>query len=183
VSYQSLLNALARTVGGTQPDNAHTSVPAPKTVNGVLLPDQRPFWFSGVDTGDGTGVAGLPGCWSVPTEIVARTPMAMVLPDGWQPNAMTPYPIPGHKYRDDRIVIRLFTGNAPMQVAIAQLIAFADIVTDAFDHHMGGFGEPNVSTVDCSTGRFLEVDWGGAAYFAVDFRVTILRGIPVTRTP
>jgi hypothetical protein len=183
MSYQTLLNALARTVGGTQPDNAHTSIPAPKTINGVVQPDQRPFWFSGVDAGDGSGVAGLSGCWSVPTEKFAKTPVAMILPDSWAPDPQFPFPLQGHKYRDDRAVVRVFTGNAPMQVAIAQLNGFADTITDAFDHHMQAFGETGVTTVDCSTGRFLEVNWGGAAYFAIDFRVVVYRGLPVTRTP
>ena len=183
MSYPTLRDAIARIVGGTQPDNAHTSIAPPSTVGNVTAPDQRPFWFSGADTGDASGVAGLAGCWSVPTEKIPVTPVAMVLPDSWQPDAQFPFPVQGHKYRDDRLVVRLFTGNAPMQIAISQLEVFADTVTDAFDHHMQAFGEAGVSTVDCSTGRFLEVNWGGAAYFAIDFRVTVYRGLPVSRTP
>ncbi len=176
MSYQSLLNALARTVGGTQPTAGQAAAGS-----GVPLV-QQPYWFSGADAGDASGVSGLAGCFSVPTEKITLTPVAMILPDSWAPNALTPYPTAGHKYRDDRVVVRVFTGNAAMQVAISQLNVFADAITDAFDHHMQAFGEANVGTVDCSVGRFLEVDWGGGAFFAIDFRVTVLRGIPVTRT-
>lgn len=180
MSYQALVNAVAQIVGGTQPSNAQTTASAGP-------PDQRPYWFSGVDSIDGSGVAGLVGCWSVAPDILNTTPVALVLPEGWAPQSIgggQPFPRQGRKYREDVIHLRVVTGHADLQSQMALLINFADTIPAAFDAHMTLLGQANVDTADCSTGVFLEVEWPvGTVYMALQFIIRIRRAIPVTYSP
>ena len=179
MSYQTLLNAVAQVVGGTQPNNSQTSALAGP-------PDQRPYWFSGLETGDGSGVAGLAGCWSVAPDVFTNTPVGVVLPDGWTPQMIgggQPFPRQGRKYREDVVHVRVMTGHTDLQSQMSSLVNFADLVPTAFDTHMQLFNQAGVDTADCSTGVFLEVEWPtGTVYMAVQFIVKIRRAIPVTYT-
>jgi hypothetical protein len=169
--YQALLDAVARVVGGTQPDAAHASVPA----------ERRPYWFSGVDTGDSSGVAGLAGCWSVPTEQVTSTPVGMVFVGPWRPDpTMQPFPVGGHKYTEDEIHVRVMVGHDASQTLIARLVNFRDTVPPAFEAHMQLLGTSGVTSAWCNEGDFIEMTWGGNVYFALTFIVRVARGLNVT---
>lgn len=171
MSYLTLLNAVAQVVGGTQPNSTLSSV-------ATAL---QPYWYSGADTTDGTGVAGLAGCFSLPTEQLNSTPVAMVLPDAWNP--LQPFPTQGRKYREDLVHVRVMVGHTDLQTAFVQLVNFADLVPTAFDTHMMLFNQANVDTADCSAGSFLEVEWPvGTVYYALQFVVKVHRAIPVTYT-
>lgn len=173
MSYQTLLNSMARVVGGTQPNAAQVAA------GSATLPALQPYWFSGLDTGDGSGVAGLAGCFSLPTETIGTTPIALVLPSSWLP--LQPFPTQGKKYREDTVHVRVLTGHGDLQTEMAQLVLFADLVPTAFDTHMQLFGEPYVVTADCSEGSFLEIEWpAGTVYTCVEFVVKVQRAIPIT---
>lgn len=172
MSGQTLLNAVARVVGGTQPSNALTTASAGP-------PDQRPYWFSGLETGDGSGVAGLAGCWSLPLESLTNTPVAMVLPDTG--SDLDAFPTQGHRRLENLIHVRVLTGHGDLQSNMAALVNFDDLVQAAFNSHMTLFNEPNVDTAWCSPGTYLEVAWPeGTVYTAVQFVVRVHRSIPVT---
>lgn len=176
MSGQTLLNAVAKVVGGTQPSNSQTSIPAPS--NGEI--DRRPYWFSGVDTGDGSGVAGLSGCWSLPLETL-NVPggVGMVLPDAG--NDLDPFPTQGHRRIENLVHVRVLTGHGDLQSNMAALVNFDDLVQAAFNSHMSLFNEPYVDTAWCSPGTYLEVAWPeGTVYTAVQFVVKVHRSIPVT---
>lgn len=164
MSYQALLNAMAQVVGGTQPDAGHASVPMA----------QQPYWYSGFDTGDSSGVSGLAGCHSLPTEVLGNLPVAMILPDKWDPLAED-YPVQGEYSREDAIRVRVFAGNNDMQTVMGQLVELADTIPAAFNAHLQLLGTQNVLAAINDRGQFLEVDWGGTVYFAIEFTVRVQR--------
>ena len=169
LSYLDLLNAVARVVGGTQPSASQSSVAAAL----------QPYWFSGRDTGDSSGVAGLVGCFSLPTSTIDATPVAMVLPGPWRPNSNFPFPTQGHKFTEDDVHVRVMVGHDDEQAQMARLVNFRDTLPPAFDAHMQLFGSAGVSTAWSNEGDFLEVLWSGNVYFALQFVVRVQRSLPV----
>lgn len=168
MSYLTLLNAMAQVVGGTQPDAGHASVPTA----------QQPYWYSGYDTGDSTGVSGLAGCHSLPTEVLGNLPVAMILPDRREPLAED-YPVQGEYSREDTIRVRVFAGNNDMQTVMGQLVNVADAVPAAFNAHLELLATQDVMAAICDRCQFLEVEWGGTVYFAIEFTVRVQRSSSV----
>jgi hypothetical protein len=175
VAYLDLLNAVAQVVGGTKPSAAQVAV------GSTVAVANQPYWYSGLDAQDSSGVAGLVGCFSLPTEAVPGGPFAMVIPDAWLP--LEQFPTQGHERREDTVHVRVMAGHTDLQSAMAQLVNFADLVPTAFNTHMTLFGQANVFTAWCSQGAFLEVEWPvGTVYMAIQFTVQVQRSIPVTRS-
>lgn len=165
MAFLDMLNAAAKVVGGTQPD-----------------PTGNPYWFSGRDVGDSSGVAGLSGCWSLPPSVLGATPIAMVLPGPWRPADVT-YPTQGHKFEEQELHVRVMVGHDDEQAQLALLVPFRDLVPPAFDSHMMLFNTAGVTSAWCSEGDFLEVSWpAGTTYFALIFVVRCQRAITVTYT-
>jgi len=173
VTYLNLLSAVARVVGGTHPDTAHSTVTA----------SQLPYWYSGRDTGDNSGVSGLVGCWSLPTELIGGTPVGMVLPGPWKPDEVLSYPMQGRKFVEDQVHVRIMVGHDDEQAQMAALVNFRDTVPPAFDGHMELFNTPGVVSAWSNEGDFLEVLWGGNVYFALVFIIRVQRGLNVTYQP
>lgn len=166
MAYLDLLAAVARIVGGTQPDAAG-----------------QPYWFSGHDAGDASGVAGLAGCWSVPTETLGATPVGLVLPGPWRPDSTMPaFPTQGHKFSEDEVHVRVMVGHDSEQALMARLVNFRDSVPPVFDAHMQLLNTAGVASAWCNEGDFQEVMWGGNVYFALVFVVRVQRGLSVTYT-
>jgi hypothetical protein len=159
---------VAQVVGGTQPSAAQASVPA----------TLQPYWFSGADTGDGSGVAGVVGCFSLPQGALNSTPVGMVLPAVWKP--LEPRPMQGRKFIEDEVRVRILTGHDDITLQMALLVNFRDTVELAFNQHMQLFNTPGVLTTNCREGTFLEVDLGGTVYLAVEFNVFVQRGLAAT---
>jgi hypothetical protein len=171
MAFLDLLSAVAHVVGGTQPAQNQTTVSA----------TQLPYWYSGHDTGDSSGVAGLAGCWSVPTEVIGATPVGMVLPGPWRPDSSMPaFPMQGHKFTEDEVHVRIMVGHDAEQALMARLVNFRDTVPPVFDAHMQLLNTTGVSSAWCNEGDFLEVQWGGNVYFALAFIVRVQRGTNVT---
>jgi hypothetical protein len=173
VSFDALLAAVARAVGGTQPSAALSTVPAPL----------QPYWYSGRDAADGTGVSGVVGCFSLPVATIDATPVAMVLPGPWRPDQSMPtYPMQGHKFTEDDIHVRVMVGHDDETAQMARLVNFRDTVPPAFDAHMQLFNTLDVAAAWCNEGDFIEVLWSGNVYFAMQFIVRVQRGSPVSYT-
>lgn len=168
--YLTLLQAVARVAGGSNPTNpqilaAHPEMPS----------DLYPYWFSGLDHGnDGTGVAGLVGCFALPSEIVGPTPVGMLVPNRFDPATD---PRGGQKIADEQVALRVMVGRDDMATQALRLVKFRDIVPAQFDLHMSAFGEPGVYMLQCDRGRFIELDWGGAPYMAWEFTIFVRRAI------
>lgn len=183
MAYLDILTAAARVVGGSLSDVAH-SPPPTGTAPGILAP-LLPYWYSGRDMGDGTGVSGLTGCFAVPPEVVPFDPIAMILPGTWARSAGMPsYPLQGKKYDEDIIVVRIMVGHDDVTQSLLRLVNFRDTVPTAFDTHMQMFSSAGVVTADCADGRFIETEWpSGTAYFALEFYIHIERDINIIRQP
>ncbi|MGH8304874.1 MAG: hypothetical protein ACRETG_04625 [Steroidobacteraceae bacterium] len=187
-SYLDLLSATAKVVGGTQPTLAQMQAGAngigqdqDPAVKLATQTAQQPFWFSGSDVGDGSGVTGIVGCYSLPCEVWGSLPVGMVIPHQWMP--LEAQPFQGSKDRLDDYRVRVLVGNGSLEVLMAQLVDYSDSVPAAFDTHAQLFASMGVGYGDCSRGIFLELNWGGKVYLALEFTLTIYRSIPTIRTP
>lgn len=176
MAFQDVLNAVARVVGGTQPDDAHTTA--------VVDPedgfDYRPYWFSGADAGDGTGIPGVVGCYSLPVGKLDVTPVGMVLSATWKREGQ--FPTQGQKFLSDELRVRVLTGHDNVTGDMAFLVNFRDLVEPAFDTHMELFGAAGVTAADAQSGEFLEIDLGGTTYLAAEVVVMVRRAVSVTYT-
>lgn len=163
-----MLNAVARVVGGTQPPAGQSSV----------TDSRQPYWYSGVDAGDGTGIAGVVGCFSLPVGTLDTTPVGMVLPASWKREQQ--FPTQGSKFQSDELRVRVLTGHDDITGAMAFLSNFRDLVESAFDSHMELFGAIGVTAADAQSGAFLEIDLGGTTYLAAEVVVIVRRAVSVT---
>jgi hypothetical protein len=161
IAFLDLLGSVAKVVGGNQPDASG-----------------RPYWYSGRDLADGSGVTGLAGCHSLPPEVLETTPVAIVLPGAWVP--MTNFPTQGHKVTEDAIRVWVMVGHDDLQSQMAMLVGFRDLVPTAFDSHMQLFNTAGVFTASCAEGQFREEPWAGSAYLVLEFVVRVQRQLAVT---
>jgi hypothetical protein len=143
--FQTLLNAVAQVVGGTAPN-----------------PATEPFWFSGSQVGDGTGVAGLKGCFSTPPGSIEDPPMAFVIGG---PFRLTDEPRQGIKGYED------------MDYSI--LDPFRDSVPAAFDSHMQLFSTPTVLDAVIVSGRPGFFAWGRFPFVGWEFGLRVRRLAPI----
>ncbi len=162
MSYPGLLQAVATVVGGTfvrtNPDGSG--------------------WYSGKDSGDATGVSGLAGAFWPPPEIVQDTPVALVIPGNSK--LLMAHPMSGRKDLQDQVHVRVLVGHTSLPTMLSTVAAFHDTVPTAFDSHMQLLGTSTVLTASCDGPQFLEVEWGGSAYAALEFVIGVERSIPVT---
>lgn len=159
-AYRNLLTAVATVVGGNQPD-----------------PVNKPYWFSGKDLGDGSGVAGLAGAWWPPVETFSDTPVALIIPGNSK--LQLPFPTQGKKEIESIVHVRVMVGHSDLPTMILTVADFHDVVPTAFDTHMQLLGSPNVLAANCDGPDLLEVEWGGSPYAALEFMVRIQRVLPV----
>lgn len=161
--FLDVLSAIAHVAGGTQPD-----------------PFGKPYWYSGKDTGDSTGVTGLSGCWAVPDETLADTPIGLVLPGSWRlPNDILTQ---GMEYNEDDVILHVLVNRSPIQAQLAILAPFRDSVPVAFRGHMTAFGVADALALFASSGRFIEQEWGGQEYLGLEFTIRVQRAPHVTYT-
>lgn len=122
-NYLDLLDAIGLIVGGTQATD----------INGPIA-----HFFSGYKQGDGTGLANLHGCWSVPPAVVNDTPMALLLTDTFQvegPEQKEVF-IPGNEWNVDSIRLQILVALSDHPTAWALLAPYRDGVTSLFNSHM-----------------------------------------------
>lgn len=154
-TFQDLLGAVAQVVGGTQPD----------AVN-------NPFWYSGFEVGDGTGVAGIKGCMSVPPGAIQDTPMAFCMGSTLR---LSEEPRQGIKGYEDMIRIQLFVGRVETSVDYSVLDPFRDLIPAAFDSHMQLFATANVLDAVIIGGNPAALTWASQPYIGWDFHLRVRR--------
>jgi len=93
---------------------------------------------------------------------------------------LMPYPTQGHKELEDTVHVRVMVGHSNLATMMLLVAAFHDVVPAAFDTHMTLFGSSNVLAASCDGPEWLEVEWGGSTYAALEFQVRIQRVLPVT---
>lgn len=145
-------------VGGTAPD-----------------PTNNPHWFSGSTAGDGTGVAGIAGCYSVPPETLPDPPIGVLTPERF--HAMGPERdilIQGEEFNEDHIRISLLLWRNDLPTQYANLINYRDSVPAVFRSHMQLGGTVNLDAF-ITEGRTGLVTWGGTEYIGWEFQLRIRR--------
>jgi hypothetical protein len=171
--FQSVMDAIAQVVGGTQPDATN-----------------RPRWFSGRDSGDGTGL--LPGgtypvftgCYSAPPDAIEDYPVGVVLPgpfqirgaDGrenyWQ----------GSELNVDDLSVWIIVARQDSQTTFGNLMPYRDLMPAAFAAKMTAFSTVNILQAMVVSGRPKALKWGDITYDAIEFVVRVSRMIPRTYT-
>jgi hypothetical protein len=172
VSFQDLRDAAARVVGGSAPD----------LVN-------RPRWFSGQDAGDGTGVAGMIGCYSAAQanlDVAGSSPVGgaigMVLngPGNLHYPASTDSLGPSQEYSFDNLRLLVLISRQDPEIEDALIGPFRDLVPAAFRAHTTLFNTVNVNQAAPSAWRPIALTYGNGKFIGWDFTIRVFRTTTVT---
>jgi hypothetical protein len=163
-----VLDKIARIVGGT--------------VSAV-----DPTFFSGPlangGAGDGTGVAGLTGCYSTAPDNIQALPVAIVISDDFKADLASL----GEEDNEDNVRVLVLVSSEIAESQMKQLTPFRDSVPAAFRLHMqatfGGQPAPNACDFFITSGRSGVHLWGDAQYLAWDFNVRVRRMVATGYTP
>ncbi len=152
-----VLDHIARVVGGT-----------------VSTTDSH--FFSGDQANDGTGVAGLKGCWSETPNGIQSTPVAIVMPAPFTATLNTQ----GKEPNEDHVKIQVLVAKYDLKSQMGVLTPFRDSVPAAFRAHMQAFAIPDI--IDCfiTAGRPGVGKYGSDEYLAWDFDLRVRRLLSVT---
>lgn len=162
-SMDILMGRLARVIGGTVSLKDHT-------------------FFSGAKAVDGTGVAGIKGCYSVVPKTIQTTPVAIIYPAPFTATLTST----GEEDNVDRFPVLLLV--APIDKSqISVLVKFRDSVPEAFRAHMRMY-PPDPNNPDALSG-FIEGGtpgehrFNGIDYYAWEFILRVDRLLPVSYVP
>lgn len=165
-AYLAILNKVAQLVGGTAPD-----------------PINSPYFFSGSQVGDNTGIAGIAGCYSIPPETLPDPPIGIVIPENFtlQGPAHSGQLMQGNEDNEDhiRIWVLLWRNDAPTQYA--NLIPFRDGVPALFRAHMQLGGLVNIDAFIVA-GHSAVMKWNGTEYLGWEFILRVRQLLSVTYT-
>jgi hypothetical protein len=162
---QDVRDACARVVGGTAPDAAN-----------------RPRWFSGVDSADGTGVAGVVGCWSAAQAQItvagggavgSAAGMVMNGPGNLHFPASVDSLGPSQEYTFHNLRLLLVIPRADPETEDSLLTPFLDSVRAAFRAHTTLFNTANVEQAVPSAWRPLALTWGTGKFIGWDFTIRV----------
>jgi hypothetical protein len=169
--FQDLMDACAKVVGGNQPE-----------------PGTNPHFYSGYNNQqDGTGIAGLHGCYSVPPETIQEPPLGVILPGSFTVNSekQRDLLVQGEEYNVDNLKLFIFVRNTDSKTEFANLTPFRDSVPAAF-RAATQLGNPNLIAgqsllqVWCADGRPGVFTWGGTTLIGWEFTLRVLRMIFAT---
>lgn len=175
--FQTILDALAFVVGGTQ--DTDSTAPA--------------NFYSGYRAGDGTGIQGLMsvvsppqvagppvllGCYSSPPPSITDTPVAVLLPRKFE--ALLGSAIEEHT---DDIALKILVAKVDTTYAVPNASIYRDLVPQQLSQHMtlkDAQGTPvgNIIQGFAVAGEFGGFDWAGVPYIGWEFTVRVRRLIP-----
>jgi hypothetical protein len=163
-----VLDKIARIVGGT-----------------VTTVD--PTFFSGAmangGLGDGTGVAGLTGCYSTTPDGLQGLPVAIVIADDFKADLASL----GEEDNEDNVRLLILVSSEISESQMKQLTPYRDSVPAAFRAHMqatfSGTPAPNAADFFITNGRSGVHLWGEAEYLAWDFTVRVRRMVATSYSP
>jgi hypothetical protein len=168
--FQDLLDAMAKVVGGTQSDS---------TTN--------PHFYSGYKSQDGTGIAGIHGCYSVPPEVIGDPPIGVIVPGKFTVNSDRTRDLltMGEEYNVDDLKLFLFVRNNDSKTQYANLNPFRDSVPAAFRAatqlgNAGLIAGQQILQVWCSDGRAGVFTWAGTSLIGWEFNLRVIRTLMVT---
>lgn len=169
-TFYDVVSAIALTVGGTQPD----------AVN-------KPYWFSGYDANDGTGVANLHGCYAEPPSAINDPPIGIILPTSFTahaPGGDSDRLVFGMEEQIDDIRLWILVRKIDPKTAWPNLAPFRDTVPDALRQHLQ-FGNyptsiPGVEQAWINSGQIIRTDYAGVEYAGWEFNVRVMRLLATT---
>jgi hypothetical protein len=170
--FQTLLDAIAKIVGGSQSDAG-----------------TNPHFYSGYKSQDGTGIANLHGCYSVPPEVIGEPPIAVILPGAFSVNADKPRDllVQGEEYNIDNLKLFVFVRNNDSKTQFANLNPFRDSVPAVFRGALQ-LGNPSLITgqtilqIWCSDGRPGVFTYAATSLIGWEFNLRVTRMIFATYT-
>ena len=169
MAFSDVFDAIALIVGGTQPDATN-----------------QPYFYSGVQKGDGTGIAGIKGCYSAPPENVScDVPFAVVLmgtgTDGsdFRGGSTLMY---GENFPQDMIRLQICVGRTQPEYQYDKLMDFRDLVPATFAGKLQLNATATVLDAFPQDYKFAHVTWGGTEYMCLEFRIRVRRQITQTYT-
>lgn len=169
--FQTLLDNVAKVIGGTQPDAA-----------------SRPRWFSGRDVGDSTGIQlgsnsqgvaypVLTGCYSAPPEAIGDVPVGIVLAG--------PFEVSGGARRDvytqgvemntDDLRLIILINRVDTETTFTNLAPFRDLIPAALAAKMTAFSSVNVLQAMVRGGKPVTTTWGSQAFDGFEFTIRVIR--------
>lgn len=162
--FHDVLANIALIVGGTQPDATN-----------------KPYFYSGVQTGDSTGISGIKGCYLGPPESIdCDVPFAVVLlgtgTDGSDFRGGSNL-YQGELFKQDYIKLQICVGRTQPQYQFDTLIGYRDTVPTTFAGKMTINSTANVLDVFPQDYRFAEVMWAGTPYMCLEFRLRVRRDV------
>jgi hypothetical protein len=175
-NFQDVLDAVAKVVGGTQPD----------AVN-------RPRWFSGDTVGDNTGLqpnAGLAlpvypsfkGCYSAASDSIIDIPIGVVLPGPFTvegPRSRDVY-VRGVEHNIDDLRLIILINRQDAETTFTNLMPYRDLVPAAFAAAMTGASTANVLQMMVRGGKPISTSWGGSPFDGIEFTIRVIRSISRT---
>lgn len=138
----SILDKVGLLIGGTQPN-----------------PIGSPHFYSGLQVGDNTGVAGIAGCYSIPPETLPDPPVALLYPSSF--DAMGPAHagqlMQGNEDNQDDITIWVLLWRNDLPTQYAAMVPFRDSIPALFRQHMqlGGLINIDAFIIHGHTGRMV----------------------------
>jgi hypothetical protein len=163
-SLMSVLDRIGLLIGGTQPD-----------------PVGSPHFYSGVQVGDGTGVAGIQGCYSIPPETLPDPPIAVLWPDKFE--AMGPAHagqlMQGNEDNQDDIYLWVLLWRNDLPTQYAAMVQYRDSIPALFRQHMQLGGLVNIDAFVIA-GRTGTMKWENDTYLGWEFTLRIRQLYSVT---
>ncbi len=153
VEAATYLNNIAKIVGGTQPDAT-----------------KNPYFYSGARVGDGTGVAGIKGCYSRPPFVVEEAPCGIVFTGRFRSTLDINLERQDEGYR---LVVLVKKVDSRSDFAI--LNKFRDSIPAAFRGHITLLGAQDVVMTLVSDGRAIGMEYAGEKWWAWEYTVSVLR--------
>jgi hypothetical protein len=168
--FQDLLDAIAKLIGGNQPD-----------------PLTNPHFYSGYKAQDGSGVAGIHGCYSVPPESIQEPPLAVILPGAFTVNSdkARDLLVQGEEYNVDNLKLFLFVRNNDSKTQFANLNPFRDLIPTVFRAatQLGNaslISGQSILQVWCADGRPGVFTYAGTSLIGWEYTLRVIRMLAVT---
>jgi hypothetical protein len=168
--FQDLLDAIAKLVGGNQPD-----------------PQTNPHFYSGYKNQDASGVAGLHGCYSVPPESIQEPPLAVLIPGPFNVNSdkAKDLLVQGEEYNVDNLKLFLFVRNNDSKTQFANLNPFRDLIPAVFRGAVQ-LGNPalivgqTILQITCADGRPGVFTYAGTSLIGWEYTLRVIRMLAVS---
>lgn len=134
-------------------------------------------FFSGDKNADGTGVAGLKGCWSEMPNGIQSTPVAFVEPGPFTDTLLGGQ---GKEEAEDEVRLRVLVAKYDLKSSMGILTPYRDSVPAAFRAHMQAYAIPDCLDCFITKGTPGVYNYSGEDYLSWEFTIRVRRLLSVT---